>query len=109
MKKETSINKIETLTVDIPPFTSNVGRLIGVIFGLVITLISSIMIVSLVLFIPGMFGALTGLFLIVICAPKADVNCPACNTDNKVILASKQLKCEGCDTSTPLRWNNKKK
>src|SRR5690625_7390580 len=108
MKKETSINKIETLSVDIPPFTSMIWQLFWSSIGLIFTIIGVLMASTIILIFPGLSGLLVGVFLMVLCAPKASVDCPTCDTENRVTITSKQLKCEGCDTSTPLRWNNKK-
>src|SRR5690625_3758154 len=96
--------RIEPMTIKYPPARENIGRLIGVFIGLAIALLGVAFILSIILIIPGFFGVLIGLVITVLCTPKASATCPACSTENKVALKSKRLKCEGCDTTTPLRW-----
>ena len=104
MKEVVAEPRIESLTVTIPPARENIGRMIGVICGLSLAGIGVIMMISIVLFIPGIFGVLIGLVTTVLSTPKTSAICPACSTENKVALKAKQLKCEGCETTTPLKW-----
>ena len=61
MKEVAAEPRIESLTVTIPPARDNIGRMIGVICGLSLAGIGVIMMISIVLFIPGIFGVLIGL------------------------------------------------
>lgn len=108
MSKEMSVNKIESMAVSVPPVKENIGRIIGIIIGLTFAGIGVLMMLSLILFIPGIFAVLIGLFVAVLCTPKLSVKCPLCDTESNVVLKSKQLKCEGCDNITPLRWSSPK-
>lgn len=99
--------KIETIVVETPYFAGgNSVRTMISLIGLLVLLLGGIMMASIVLIIPGIFVGLTGAAMAVIGAPKAKINCPACDTENKVILLSKSMDCEGCGQKFPIKWNN---
>lgn len=106
-----SINRtnqtIVPLLVEKPknPFGDSKMNVVGLVIGIGLTALGLLMMVTIILFIPGIFGVMIGLVMIVMNAPKTLVNCPSCGTENKAVLKSKQVKCEGCDTVTPLRWS----
>jgi len=99
-----NVKPIEVLEVEIPNIKRTAGSLIGSISGIIIAIAGVLMMLSIILILPGIGAVLIGMAMAVKFAPKADVNCPACGTENKPPIKSKQLKCEGCGTKTPLKW-----
>ncbi len=108
MSKEMTVNKIDSMELSVPPIKENIGSYVGIVIGLSFAGIGVLMLLSLILFIPGIFAVLIGLVVAVLCSPKLSVKCPLCDTESKVALKSKQLKCEGCDNITPLKWSSPK-
>lgn len=101
MEKET--NKIEVLTVkESAPSAGNVFRTIAVILGLLLILVGVIMIVSIILILPGLGLFITGTVRAALNVPKKAVDCPACGLEVKVALKSKNMKCDHCETVTPI-------
>lgn len=99
--------KIESIVVETTYFSGgNPVRLVISIIGLLVLLLGGIMMASIILIIPGIFVGLTGAAMAVIGAPKAKINCPACDTENKVMMLSKSMDCEGCGQKFPIKWNN---
>src|SRR5690625_7182115 len=94
MKEVVTKNTIEPMTVEIPPIKKSLGQTLGVATGFTIAGIGVLMMISLVLFIPGIFGVLIGLVIAVASTPKTGIDCPLCGTETPVPLKSKKLKCE---------------
>jgi len=91
------------------PITSNILRTVLTIAGLIFAIISAIMMLTIVLFIPGIFGVLIGLVVAILSAPKTPVNCPYCLTENKATFKAKSFKCDGCAETVPIRWKDESK
>lgn len=97
--------KIEIIEVEKPKFSvANIARSTGMLIGLFIVVIGLVMCFTIVLAIPGLFGILIGLVVMVMNVPKAKVACPACNFENKANWGSNSVECERCKTNIPIKW-----
>ena len=98
---------IEPLTLYTDDYTKdgkNILRLIVTFSGLALAVVGVLCMLTIILILPGIGAVLIGLVVAIASVPKVDIDCPVCGIDNKIPLKSKQLKCEGCDNSTPVRW-----
>src|SRR5690625_2558481 len=109
-KERIKMGKIEVKEVIKPQITfRNIGNSIGFIIGMIITAISIVFIVSIILIIPGLFGLLIGLVVMVAPVPTAEVICRACETLNRTAPQNKRMECEACGTITPIKWISRRK
>ena len=100
---------IKPVKVNNPLLTKgNIARSLGAIVGLTFAGIGVLFMISIIMFIPGIFAVLTGMAIAVLFTPKAHVECPNCGTDNKVAIRKKGMACEGCSTVTPIEWIDNK-
>ena len=96
---------IKPIKVNNPLLTKgNIVRSLGAIVGLTFAGIGVLFMISIIMFIPGIFAVLVGMVIAVLSAPKASVECPSCGTENKVTIRKKGFTCEGCSTVTPIEW-----
>ena len=98
---------IEPLTLYMDDYTKdgkNIFRLVVTISGLALAMIGVLCMLTIILILPGIGAVLIGLVVAIISVPKAELSCPVCGIENKIPLNSKQLKCEGCDSHTPVKW-----
>lgn len=79
-------------------------RMIGLFTGLAIAGLGLLMMISIILIIPGVFGVLVGLVISVMSIPKANVECPNCEYDNKVELKKASKECDRCKRNLPIEW-----
>lgn len=109
-KERVEMGKIEVKEVVKPQITfRNIGNSIGFIVGMILTAISIVFIVSIILIIPGLFGLLIGLVVMVATVPKSEVKCRACETVNRAAPPNKRIECEACGTITPIKWISRRK
>ena len=100
---------IEPIKLEKPKVTlKNAGRSVGFIIGLAVFTIGIIMMMSLILILPGVFGVLVGLVVLVMNVPKAEVECPSCGYTNKAAPPKPSVECERCKNNIPIEWVKKK-
>src|SRR5690625_5944496 len=85
MKEVVTKNTIEPMTVEIPPIKKSLGQTLGVATGFTVAGIGVLMMISLVLFIPGIFGVLIGLVIAVASTPKTDRKSTRLNSSHVAI------------------------
>lgn len=99
------MEKVTPIDVQKPKLTmKNAGRSTGLLIGLILFGIGVLMMVSIVLFIPGIFGVLVGGVISVMSVPKTDIKCPACDYVNKAAPPTAGVECERCKTNLPVKW-----
>lgn len=102
------MNKIKPIEIKKPKVTlKNAGRSTGFIIGLAIFTIGIIMMMTIILILPGIFGVLVGLVMLVMNVPKAEVECPSCGYDNKAAPPKASVECERCKNNIPIKWVKK--
>lgn len=98
-------NEIEIIEVEKPRMNAaNIARSTGMLIGLIIFGISIVMCLSIILLIPGLFGVLIGLVVMVLNIPKAIVACPACAFENKANISDNSVECDRCKVNIPIKW-----
>src|SRR5690625_1324130 len=96
------MNKIDRVLLEDP----NIGlRAIAFMLGGALAVIGIIMCTSIILFLPGLGLFLIGTLVAYDAVPKQSVDCPACGTELKARMNEIGVKCEGCGTRTPIKWN----
>ena len=100
-------NRVEIIEVSKPKINrANIARSTGLLIGLIIFGIGIVFCLSIILLIPGLFGVLIGLVVMVMNVPKAIVNCPACHFENKAAPPRPSVECERCKTNIPIKWTD---
>ena len=96
------MSKIESVLLEEP----KIGlRAIPLLLGGALAVIGIIMCISIVLILPGLGLFLIGTLVAYSAIPKQSVDCPACGSELKARMNEKGVKCEGCGTRTPIKWN----
>lgn len=104
MKKENE-GKVELLELEIPKLTLGNGiRSVMMIAGIVTVIIGALLMLTIILFLPGMSLMLLGLVMFVLNAPKSPVICPSCEYENKSYPPIPSVKCDRCKTNIPIKW-----
>lgn len=100
------LNKIEALELEKP--TMGFFRGIFVSLGSLLILSGIIMMFTIILILPGAGAFLIGTVVTYFIAPATKADCPACDMELSVRVGSRGIKCDGCGTKSPVRWQKKK-
>ena len=80
------------------------GETVMLAIGALLFFAGILMMISLILFLPGIGAFLVGFLLMYFGRPKAIIECTNCGGDVIARLNDKQAKCEHCDTVHPITW-----
>lgn len=102
--------KIEIIEVTEPKVNlANIARSTGMLIGLGLIFIGIVMCLTVILLIPGICIALTGVVVTGLSIPKAVVICPDCEYKNKISPPTPSVECERCKTNIPIKWKEEER
>lgn len=94
--------RIEVKTLTAPKMPAK--NLFGILFGGLFALLGVIFMITIILFIPGIFGVLIGFVVMVMSVPKVSTECRACGQPVSVKVNAKSGECPSCKTANPVVW-----
>lgn len=100
-----AVHKMEMIALKKPKATTGENVKMGV--GLALAIMGVLMLLSIVLFLPGIGAFLVGFLLIRSGRPKEVITCAQCGGDVIAAFGEKQAKCEHCNTVHPIAWSKK--
>lgn len=98
-------SRIEVLTLEKPRLNlRDAFSSIGAFFGITLAILGVLMMITIILFIPGIGLFLAGTTLAYGSLPRKKSDCPVCSLELKAKLNAKNTKCQHCETIVPIKW-----
>lgn len=95
-------NNIEVKTLSLTKFPAK--SIIGMLFGGLFALLGVIFMITIILFLPGIFGVLIGFLIMYASVPSVTTECRACSQPVRVKVNVKNAECPSCKTANPVVW-----
>ena len=83
---------------------ASIGQSLIIAIGLILAVAGLLMMLSIILFLPGVGAFLIGFLMIWFNRPKETITCRQCSGNVTARLGDKQAKCEHCNTVHPITW-----
>lgn len=100
-------DQIEVKTLSLPKYPAK--NIIGLLFGGGVLLLGIVFMITIILFLPGIFGVLIGFLIMYASVPSVETECRACSQPVRVKLNVKSGVCPSCKTANPVVWAKVKK